>query len=392
MGPKLLLLVASTILVLLFGEFSVRIIAPYVGWRQFEDVGLGWSSKEYQVFEPGPKPDGVTRMLFLGDSYLAGAGLESLDERFPVLLGERLGDEVEVAVLASTGWGTDQEFLAYIQKGRAWQPDVVVLVFCANNDLANILSNVHGRRARKPYFVLDQDQELQLFSATGEPLDFSAYREQQPGAFQSYLLDLVRFLLRSEESVAVREDAGDLEGADPRYRRFHLPSEKRYELWSETELSWSPEVGVNQVSAYLHEDFPTNTYQWALFEALLGQLASAVEESGSRLAVMLMPVSYRPRDLRFVVGSAYEQWYATPAGGFTFRAAEPRDRLARAAARAGVAFIDPTAEFLADVHRGRLESTVWPDPSDPHFSATGHWLLAEQLARYWTETFVPAKD
>lgn len=392
MGPKLLLLAASMVLVLFVGEVSVRIIAPYVGWRQFEDVGLGWSSKEYQAFQPGPKPDGVTRVLFLGDSHLAGAGLESLDERFPVLLDDELGDEVEVAVLASTGWGTDQEFLAYIQKGRAWQPDVVVLVFCANNDLANILSNVHGRRARKPYFVLDRDNELQLFSATGEPLDFSAYRAQQPGVFQSYLLDLVRFLLQPEESDADPEDAEDLDGADPRYRRFHLPSEKRYELWSETDLSWSPETGVNQVSAYLHEDFATNTYQWALFEALLGQLAISVEASGSRLAVMLMPVSYRPRDLRFVVGSAYEQRYTTPDGGFTFRAAEPRDRIARAAARANVEFIDPTAEFLSEVYRGGLESAVWPDPSDPHFSATGHWLLAEQLARSWKEMFSPTED
>ena len=112
MGPKLLLLAASMVLVLFVGEVSVRIIAPYVGWRQFEDVGLGWSSKEYQAFQPGPKPDGVTRVLFLGDSHLAGAGLESLDERFPVLLDDELGDEVEVAVLASTGWGTDHEFPA----------------------------------------------------------------------------------------------------------------------------------------------------------------------------------------------------------------------------------------------------------------------------------------
>lgn len=385
MARNLLLLLASLLLALLFGELAVRIFVPYVGWRQFEDVGLGFSSREYQDFEPGPKPDGVTRLLFLGDSYLAGAGLDSLDERFPDLLPARLGDGVEVAVLASAGWGTDQELLAFVQKGRAWQPDVVFLAFCANNDLANILSNVQGRKARKPYFTLDEEGGLRLFSATGAPLDFSAYRARQQRAYQSYLLDLVRFLLRPDQASAPPEDAAELDGADPRYRRYHLPSEKPHELWTGTRLSWSPEQGVNQVSAYIHEDFETNRYQWALFEAILGELARAVEAGGARLVVVLLPVSYRPGDLRFTVGSRYEQHYTTPAGGFTFRAAEPRDRLARAAARAGVELWDPTAGFMAEVLHRQLKAAVWPDPGDRHFSAVAHELLAEQFEGYWRE-------
>ena len=41
------------------------------------------------------------RILFLGDSVLAGEGLGQLKERFPILFGEKLGHQVDVQILAA---------------------------------------------------------------------------------------------------------------------------------------------------------------------------------------------------------------------------------------------------------------------------------------------------
>ncbi|MCH2172981.1 SGNH/GDSL hydrolase family protein [Myxococcota bacterium] len=386
MGRKLLLLLASAALSLGVAEMVLRFAFPYVGWRQFEDVGLGWSSAEYQRFDPlaTPPREGVKRMLFLGDSFIAGAGVTGLDKRFPVLLGERLGEGWEVAILASAGWGTDQELLAYVQKGMAWQPDVVILVFCANNDLANNLSNGDWRGSRKPYFVLADDGQLQLFDSGGVPLDLAAERAQRPVLLQSYLFDLLRFQFLAVPPAERTADSPiqatvQPESVDPRYLRFDAPSEKPSELWKGTKLSWSPEEGVNHVSAYIQESFETNTYQWELFQGILGQLEQATRASGAELVVMLLPVTFRPLDLRFVVGSAYEQYYETPSGGFTFRAAEPRDRVRQAAESVGVGFYDPSGQFLGQIQARGLRGAAWSDPGDRHFSDVAHSLLAELM-------------
>lgn len=391
MGRRILLLLASTLLSLLAVEAAVRVLFPYVGWRQFEDVGLGWSSAEYQAFDPAadPRREGVQRLLFLGDSFIAGAGLESLDERFPIVLGERLGEGVEVAILASAGWGTDQELLAFVQKGLAWQPDVVFLVFCATNDLANNLSNRQGRGSRKPYFVLGDDAALSLFDTRGDPLDRAARQSQAGARFQSYALDLLRYRLRPADADEPPEGDADMERVDPRYTRFHFEADRPAELWEGTELSWSPEQGVNHVSAYIHEDFETNSYQWALFEGILAELARVTRAGDAELVVMLLPVSFRPRDLRFVVGSAYEQHYTTPDGGFTFRAREPRDRLQPAVERVGAHFYDPSDAFLRALHRRGLKRKAWKHPGDRHFSATAHALIAEQMEEALRSGSVP---
>ena len=111
----------------------------------------------------------------------------------------------------------------------------------------------------------------------------------------------------------------------------------------------------------------------------MGELARVTAASDAELVVMLLPVAYRPRDERFVVGSAYEQRYTTPAGGFTFRAREPRDRLKRATDSLGVAFYDPSDAFLHLLFQRGLEVAAWSRPRDRHFSSAAHAAIAELM-------------
>jgi len=376
------LLLAATLAALAVGEVFVRGVYPELAWRPFQDDFLGWASRSYKRFDPRGEPKGERRrLLVLGDSFLAGSGVADLEERFPRVLARELRPDLDVVIFATGAWGTDQELLAFMQKGKAWQPDAVVVAFCANNDISDILSNVSKgsvRRGRKPYFVTEGEGDLRLFSRDGRLVTNWGRRLGPEPVWQLYLWDLVRIRLASLSPA----DAEPSSGVDPRYVFFGGPErvEQIYEL--KPKLSWSPERSVNHVSAFIHEDFPINAYQWQLLTAILGRLKTEADEVGAEVVVMLLPAAFKPQDLSFVVGSSLVHWFETPAGGFHFRMDEPGRRLRLASGTAGVRLFDPTAEFLARIEREGLVEAAWPVPEDRHFAAPAHRILAEQLATY----------
>ena len=159
----------SLLLAFVFSEIMIRHFLPELGLALRKDELLGWSNDNFQTFNPKGKPKNknTKRILFLGDWFFAGSGLEEVEERFTYQLKKVMKPINEIHTLASGGWGTDQQLLAYLLKGHAWQPDLVVLAFWANNDLANILSNKHGTLPLKSYFVVDENNRLNLYSGHG---------------------------------------------------------------------------------------------------------------------------------------------------------------------------------------------------------------------------------
>ena len=211
------------------------------------------------------------------------------------------------------------------------------------------------------------------------------------GWFKSYLVDLLRFHLRrtvQPERARVDHEA-KVDGRYLEYRRFRASRqsflEKVRQLRDErSTLDWSPQNGVNVVSAYIHEDFEINTYQWKLLERILGQFKREVDSIDSRLIVMLLPVPFNPRDPRTIAGGEFEFTFATPDGTFTFRAAEPRDRLIEIATHTGIELYDPTARFIDRITADGLVEASWPDRDDTHLSPIGHRILAEMFHEYLT--------
>jgi hypothetical protein len=107
-------------------------------------------------------------LLFLGDSFVWGVDAES-DERFTDLLRERIPNYRTVNAGVS-GYGTDQEYL-WLQ--RIWpvvRPDVVVLIFCTDNDRVDNRTNIRYDGYRKPYFVPSSAGGLEL---DGQPVPYS---------------------------------------------------------------------------------------------------------------------------------------------------------------------------------------------------------------------------
>lgn len=383
---RLLIALAATVAALLVAELVLRWQRPDIGQRGFADSTLGWSSAEYRAFDPlaEPRNPGKRRALFLGDSFLAGVNLQQMSERFPNYLATEFGDELEVRTLASAGWGPDQELLAFLEKGAAWEPDLVVLAFCANNDLINVLTDSHGGHSRKPFFVLDPAGELALHDATGARIPLPGEDLERETVAQSYLVDLAR-------SVGIgfaRDGTTGAAGVDPRYQLFRgigIDTVLVEVMERRPQLSFAPQLGVNDISAYIHEDFELNSYQWRLSEAIFAELRDQVRAAGAQLTIMILPTPYSAHDPELLIGSGYERRFDTPEGPITYRSDEPRDRLRAICERLEVDLFDPTPAFHDRILAEDLLYRCWPIRDNRHFSRVGHYILAEMLAVHLQE-------
>jgi len=383
--PTVILLLVSLLIALAIGEVLIRQLYPEIGRAQHRDSTLGWATKEYKKFDPSSDADdGRTRLLVLGDSFLAGSGVDSMDSRFPVVLGKQQKDHLVTRILASGGWGTDQELLAFREKGAAWQPDIVILAFCANNDISNNLSNDDSIKKPKPYFALAKDT-LALFDSEGNQLDYDTYGQHQedPGwRPRSHLIDFTKHVL-SGQRIDDGIDGATLEdrypNVDKRYLLFGKRAFNRSDIRNrKTNLDWSPQTDVTPFSAYIHEDFALNSYQWQLMEGIVERLKEEVEAAGAQLFVMLLPVIFSPGDVETITGGSYEHHFHTPNGPVTLRSAEPQERLAKITNRLEIPFLDPTGDFITYIIENDLLKATWPKNNN-HFSEVGHDFLADWL-------------
>jgi lysophospholipase L1-like esterase len=128
---------------------------------------------------PYAKPGATDRILVLGDSYAWGFDVGDA-EVFSEVLEARLSAgprNIEVINTGVSGWGTDQEFLFFMDEGLRYAPDIVVLAFYVLNDFnENTVSRQHGHN--KPFF---RDRELNL-AGVPVPQSIEGVAEQKSSA------------------------------------------------------------------------------------------------------------------------------------------------------------------------------------------------------------------
>lgn len=110
---------------------------------------------------PVQKPQGTKRVVLLGDSQVWGFGAgdnETLGALLQIELNKR--SPHQVISLAAIGYSTDQELLKFLLDGLQYRPDYVVMVFFANNDLWELVTN-EAWGVPKPRFLL-KDGEICL--------------------------------------------------------------------------------------------------------------------------------------------------------------------------------------------------------------------------------------
>lgn len=114
------------------GSFDVRINS------------IGYRGKEVVV----PKPPGVRRIAFLGDSNTFGYGIQE-GQRFSDILAAAAPPSTEIVNLGVFGYGTEQEAIYLERHALALSPDMVVLAVSAG-DLSDVMSSINAGTA-KPF-------------------------------------------------------------------------------------------------------------------------------------------------------------------------------------------------------------------------------------------------
>jgi GDSL-like Lipase/Acylhydrolase family len=130
------------------------------------------------------------RLLFLGDSFVWGYGVGDGD-RFTDFLQKDLPDW-EVFNEGVSGYGTDQELLVLEATLEDVAPDLVVLVFCSNDDDDNS-TNERYVGYFKPYFV-EENGTLRL-RGVPVPKSINYYAVAHPKLFRVRLVRALADLL-----------------------------------------------------------------------------------------------------------------------------------------------------------------------------------------------------
>lgn len=119
---------------------------------------LGLRDEEFSL-------DATPTIMFLGDSFVWGLDSEA-GERFSDLLKPRIPG-YKILAAGVSGFGTDQEYLLLQRLWPKVRPAVVVLIFCAQNDRLDNVTNRRFDSYQKPYFATRPDGSVAL---TGQPV------------------------------------------------------------------------------------------------------------------------------------------------------------------------------------------------------------------------------
>lgn len=177
------------------------IFAPHASraWALVPGAEDEWMGVPVRINEQGlrgplraiPKPAGVRRVLFLGDSVTFGFQLEKDEDTVPAqvesILRLRGAERVEAINGGVGGYSPWQEVRLFVEEGLAYEPDVVVVNFVLND--------------------VSEKLGLERFGGTGQGFQLENSRALHGIAWRS---SMVRYLLRERARAA---------GADERFER-----------------------------------------------------------------------------------------------------------------------------------------------------------------------------
>jgi hypothetical protein len=266
-----------------------------LGWDGLENAedDFEWIDARHHVIQNkfgyrGSKHEyqrtGKKRLLFLGDSFVWGFGVENKDI-FTSIMEQSYKGNVEVVNMGVSGYGTDQEFLLWGNKGYLWKPDYVVLMVTIMTDFVENLSpSAHGYN--KPFFETNKRGELVLSNVPVPPRKgegqnqtkkFKADRSKwiQKFVIHSAFANLIFNALVKNKSF---RHYFEKNGIIP--KRL-LGYDFEYPLYLKQEYTDLQVIGsgkkINQ------------EYIWTIMFKLIGELKASVAREGGKLVVVIIP-------------------------------------------------------------------------------------------------------
>ena len=309
LGKKMLLSLAAVVLAVAAGEILVRAVYPEYGIPVFTtklftefDPLLGWRKipnfrgthvqDEYTIVEqfnskglrgpeyPYEKPEGEYRILVLGDSFCEGYTVEYQD-LFSEIMKRKLNDacktRIEVINAGTGGYGTDQELLFFQTEGKKYEPDLIIVLYFANDAPMNV-KPYYGtwQRGQKPLFEL-VDGELSLKSRPEKTWDLDELAEKDLEENEHeyergfVLTDLETwYLYRLYKHVRSRGTENVIN---------ELPIDQAAEEAGDAEQAPGPGAG------YLGRQ-----QEWVMTEALMAELEKEASSIGSAFLLYYVPL------------------------------------------------------------------------------------------------------
>jgi lysophospholipase L1-like esterase len=304
---------------------------------------------------PELPPDGY-RILLLGDSLVAGFEV-AYDKTFGALLEHKLDAEfpfpIQVVNSGVRGYGTDQEYLWFRERGRLLRPDLVV-AFLSVNDAED---NVTLHRMRRPFgkaaFSLRADGSLEL---RGHPIPnyppcaevtldsrFEPTRIDGPGR---------RMLCMLEMDLTDRSSF--FTWVTMRIRRNPTLLRWLYDLTSPGPVAGLGSLLDVPTAAAEQADSPVVSPPYAITTALLRELARSVRENGAGFRLVV------PRS----------EWQKLDAPALERDGIEP---------------------IFGEVSLSPEEGGYLHFRNDSHLNETGHAVLARLLAGWLTPVIRAAR-
>ena len=343
-----------------YSDFSLRQRANSLGFLDREPRGA--------------KEPGTFRILALGDSFVEAQQVPIAD-KFHVLLEGMLAKRYpkrrfETAALGRSGVGTAAELAYYETYGRAFRPDVVVVVFVHNDfaDNSPLLGSIN-------YGWWPEHPPWRLFETDGK----GGFRQlTADSALSRKMIDIQPV---PEIAFGLRERLGRsrlvrwaITVADRRWRWTHARQTKQ-ETRRLARLRTDPRYAGRLAGWRYPDDLDRNDMFFAkemppafeeaeaLTDHAFALLAEASRRDGFRLVVLAIPpcsaTPWWKRDQREIVDK-----------GLLLR-------LQGIATRHAIPLIDLATEFAK---RGNPKDAEWPH--DAHWSPTGHRWTAEVIAEF----------
>ncbi|MBU0678101.1 MAG: SGNH/GDSL hydrolase family protein [Verrucomicrobia bacterium] len=339
-----------------------------LGWRGKPDVGSGfeWIDARHHVqqnshgFRGADHPferSGDTRVLFLGDSFTWGFGVED-DQVFTSLIEDHpIGGPLEVVNCGVSGYGTDQELLLWQNYAYQWKPDLTVLMLTPFTDPLDNMSSVRYGYP-KPVFRRGPDGLLSLTNVPvpGKSEEWETAATVIPGGRHRWLNTMIGSsslaslgisALSNNETIRKRLERRGI--IPPR------PEASGYEYF----LFGQNEAGTSAL--------------WSVTTDLIGMLGKDVRDRGSRLAVVIIPSVIQIDDAMWA--------------GFAARAPEefahpdkstPNRIISNFCAQENIPCLDLADTFAQSAAAGHKDYY----PVNGHWTAGGHRLAAQAIGSF----------
>ncbi len=303
------------------------------GWKShIWSNELGWMGNNFSSV----KPDGVSRVLHIGDSFVEAIHVDT-DKTFVSQL-EKIIPGTEHLNLSIAGRGTFMELLTYRHYGKSYDPDVTVIWFNTSNDF--------------------RDNWLTRDAVTFEGIENIEIEEPRFGGVKAFLLQyfrLPRFIFDTGKS-------------NPFFIRI---------LMRTGLLSMEPEEGDAEIPLVYRTtllETPERTEALQATEKLLAAMRREVNRGRLVLGIIPSMIEVSP-------DAAESLLKLYPAlSGKTLDLEFTARELKRIAQGQGIPLFDLTPAFRDAYTQGQVLYL----PKDGHLAQRGHDLVAERFATWLT--------